>query len=370
MPLKTTTDAWKKSTSHMIMSRNNPLITDVDNLLTAYAGNTGNPLKQLKILLLIHHFTKEYLIANDRCFFDPDSRAVQALHTEVALELKTPEMKKAAAERVEGRRGHGYLPGKGLATDVLPAYAAEMLQPRMKPIYAEKYGLEWKGEPQRMKAAEIDITMSDRFGNLPDLPDLLDAIHEKGARHEIRDNLQYLNNAERQKQEIHLRQGLWCLAGSENPYSTPPRFSDLWVMDEFHSLYVYSLSDEVKECNFHHSSFLSGKPVLCGGGISILNGVITTINNSSGHYRPGTGNLLATIAYLYNSLRLDITHLVVEDREEGKTWNNALEFLKMGGVKEQKAKVKDEDDLRAGVPRPSSPTPAMAASPAALGHTS
>jgi hypothetical protein len=37
---------------------------------------------------------------------------------------------------------------------------------------------------------------------------------------------------------------------------------------------------------FHHSSFLSGKPISSGGEICIEKGVIKEVTNDSGHYIP------------------------------------------------------------------------------------
>ncbi len=37
---------------------------------------------------------------------------------------------------------------------------------------------------------------------------------------------------------------------------------------------------------FHHSSFLSGKPVASAGEIEVANGDVIEISNKSGHYKP------------------------------------------------------------------------------------
>lgn len=47
---------------------------------------------------------------------------------------------------------------------------------------------------------------------------------------------------------------------------------------------IYAGSHE--EGYFHHSSFLAGKPVSAAGEIEVNNGILKTITDKSGHYRP------------------------------------------------------------------------------------
>src|SRR4029078_13334794 len=55
----------------------------------------------------------------------------------------------------------------------------------------------------------------------------------------------------------------------------------------------------------HHSSFLSGEPVIVGGDWMVEQGKVIYINVSSGHYRPTAGGM-EVFARLYQShLHLD-----------------------------------------------------------------
>lgn len=57
----------------------------------------------------------------------------------------------------------------------------------------------------------------------------------------------------------------------------------IFVMAESGELY---LSKNRKVGEFHHSSFLAGKPVAAAGEMIIKKGIIIEINNASGHYMP------------------------------------------------------------------------------------
>ena len=72
------------------------------------------------------------------------------------------------------------------------------------------------------------------------------------------------------------------------------------MMEPGHAGFALSMSREIYMAkhrgsfdrdNFFHSSYLAGDPVLCTGEIKIVNGVVTNINNCSGHYHPTVEHL-------------------------------------------------------------------------------
>lgn len=79
------------------------------------------------------------------------------------------------------------------------------------------------------------------------------------------------------------------LIGKNNFGSWPA----IWVLDTANNLYV---SVNQGPGQFHHSSFTAGADIQAGGQIVIANGVITAINNASGHYQPSDAALFAAIA--------------------------------------------------------------------------
>ncbi|BBD62012.1 hypothetical protein NIES2109_48490 [Nostoc sp. HK-01] len=96
----------------------------------------------------------------------------------------------------------------------------------------------------------------------------------------------------------------------------------IFVMSEDGDLYVASEKEESQDGqDFHHSSFLGGKPVAAAGEIAFSSGKVTTITNESGHYMPDA-------YYTYQALLelkrqgMDINNTRVELKvklEDGKT---------------------------------------------------
>ncbi|MEN8149144.1 MAG: hypothetical protein ABFS86_04930 [Planctomycetota bacterium] len=69
-----------------------------------------------------------------------------------------------------------------------------------------------------------------------------------------------------------------------------------------------------------HSSFMAGKPVMCAGMIEISNGVVTDIDNLSGHYKPVDVTLVQVLeqfrAIGMNLRRIKVTTMVKRMVEE------------------------------------------------------
>lgn len=67
----------------------------------------------------------------------------------------------------------------------------------------------------------------------------------------------------------------------------------------------------------HHSSFLDGGPILCGGEWSVVNGAIREINCASGHYRP-TGRQFQAALHVFLEMGVSLDQAVVEWSMLGK----------------------------------------------------
>lgn len=65
--------------------------------------------------------------------------------------------------------------------------------------------------------------------------------------------------------------------------------STIYVMDQYGDIYIKDVRgfDGV----FFHASFFNGAPVAAAGDIYIVDGVLKTINNCSGHYQPTGAHL-------------------------------------------------------------------------------
>ena len=69
----------------------------------------------------------------------------------------------------------------------------------------------------------------------------------------------------------------------------------IFVMDQRRNIYV---SFDHQQGRFHHSSLLAGAPVTAAGDMTILDGRLLAISNSSGHYRPGPECIDVVLAQL------------------------------------------------------------------------
>jgi len=66
----------------------------------------------------------------------------------------------------------------------------------------------------------------------------------------------------------------------------------------------------------HHSTFLAGGPVKTAGEIKVVQGVLTSINNSSGHYKPSAQSTTEALDDL-KKLGVDIKKVKVADVVKG-----------------------------------------------------
>jgi hypothetical protein len=107
--------------------------------------------------------------------------------------------------------------------------------------------------------------------------------------------VKYLSEAERKKYKLTIKDGRLHDSAGElfDTKSASSVFPDgggkaIFVMDEYGNIYA-SKMQAVGE--FHHSSFLAGKPVAAAREISIENGVVKEITRRSGHYMPSEKHL-------------------------------------------------------------------------------
>lgn len=107
----------------------------------------------------------------------------------------------------------------------------------------------------------------------------------------------YLDKAGRKNHKVVFKGGtaMASKGGAEVPLDTSEMstvFSGkgfgIWVMSEKGKLYV---GNHIKGM-VHHSSFLSGANVMCGGEMRARMGKIDLLSAKSGHYQPGTEHLI------------------------------------------------------------------------------
>ena len=120
--------------------------------------------------------------------------------------------------------------------------------------------------------------------------------------------VKYLDDAERLKYKLNIKDGkLHNATGA--PFDTSNARSAfggnnaIFVMDEYGSIYASTIHTPGK---FHHSSFLSGKPVAAAGELVVENGALMNVTRRSGHYQPTANQLEQFLGKLRESgVKLD-----------------------------------------------------------------
>ena len=100
--------------------------------------------------------------------------------------------------------------------------------------------------------------------------------------------VKYLNEAERAKYELAIVNGKFYtvngkLFDTSHTKSLFTKSKAIFVMTEDGRIYA---STYHYAGVFHHSSFLSGKPVASAGELEIIEGILKEVTNKSGHYKP------------------------------------------------------------------------------------
>ncbi len=138
-----------------------------------------------------------------------------------------------------------------------------------------------------------------------------------------------MKNNEIQELKVIVKDGL-LYSGTQKLNSTE---IFLYAVSQDGSIYV-AREKEFQEL-FHHSSFLSGKPVLCAGTINIKDGEIIGITNDSGHYRPKSRHLVNFLKLLQNSYDIDLSKIKVRDTSrisiDNRCYFNAKRYLDLKG---------------------------------------
>ena len=106
--------------------------------------------------------------------------------------------------------------------------------------------------------------------------------------------VKYLDDTERLQYKLQIKDGklydntgnLFDTAKAQSAFGG--KGNAIFVMDEAGSIFASTVHSPGK---FHHSSFLSGKPVASAGEIVVNNGVLQNVTRRSGHYRPTADQL-------------------------------------------------------------------------------
>lgn len=322
-------ERWVKKTSGVIADRKNPLITDIDILLREYHRPGKSDLQKLRLVVLIRYYCREWLSEKGGKAKSFRRKYVSDLLQETETEFKSQSLQAA----INQRKGGG---GRAMAGKQLEESMVEVLQPRGSAV--QKFGLTGAIPLNRISGPnieqEIDTWNMVHAGNQVDETDLmgvLDFVQDAKKRSGLQKNLVYLQKRERLSYRLQLWQdGLFHRAGQDFPHASPTNEHELYAMDDMELL--YSANQPAKGGTFHHSSFLSGKPVLCAGELEIRNGKLLYIDNGSGHYRPNTQQLLNCLDVLDRRYGVDLVQVQIADHSQPQAqWSSAAQFKKFGG---------------------------------------
>ena len=132
---------------------------------------------------------------------------------------------------------------------------------------------------------------------------------EDGGGH-YKTKVLYLDETARERYLLVVRDGLlYDVQGRklDAKLGTKGNGFAIYVMDECGTIYV---SFEHEAGAFHHSTLVAGGPVAAAGDLSILEGELLEISNSSGHYRPPPPYLEQAISRL-KALGVDFTKVKI-----------------------------------------------------------
>jgi hypothetical protein len=96
----------------------------------------------------------------------------------------------------------------------------------------------------------------------------------------------------------------------------------MYAMDSYGTLFASSPDGLAMGNDFwNHSSFNAGKDVVCAGMIRIHNGVLQSVDNNSGHYKPTRDNLFELLT-IFQSEGIPLNAVTIEIREPSHTPNS------------------------------------------------
>ncbi|TVR49852.1 MAG: hypothetical protein EA425_11265 [Puniceicoccaceae bacterium] len=324
---------FRKKSSKFLARRKNPIIRDLDKLLSLYHASPDNPRRRLKIVILIYVWCQQYLYGGGgtgsrggvgellqqatATLKDPSSEMTLKLAHQGARwkdgDMQTPSSMKAKA------MGQGYqmeplLPGKGSVGGVALEHQLKRINtPALRGLFEDKItaDLDRKGTQYTMKDVIRQAEDAMATAGIAEFLDVFVAFTADRS-YATRADFEYCNKHQRNQYLLHFdsASGL-CYRDDQLgiPYTTDVGNQQGWAlyaMDLNHRLYAKP-SSQVPDGAFNHSSFMSGKPVICAGAIEFdPAGRLRSISNESGHYRPTLGDLAHALHILHADFNVDL----------------------------------------------------------------
>ncbi len=337
MAMLMTATEFKSKSSKFMARRKNPLILDIDKLLELYPLSSGNPRRQLKIAILLYIWSKQYLAGGGT------RKGVTELLEQVKVLLDQPANENWMSLGHQGARwkdgqmqappgnhgksmGQGYrmepmLPGKGSVGGVqLDTEMKRINTPALRALFEDKVEAEFNQANAQYTMAEV-IKKAEEAMHTASIREFLDVYFEytQTPAFANRVDFEYCNKTEREEYRVYINHVDGCFykdAAFTTAFTTDitALAKDNWAMFAFDlqgRLYCKAAS-LAPDGSFNHSSFTSGKPVLCAGALECDgSGRLRYISNESGHYRPTPGDLGFMLAILHDDYNVDMTGVEV-----------------------------------------------------------
>jgi hypothetical protein len=113
---------------------------------------------------------------------------------------------------------------------------------------------------------------------------------------------------DRDRHRIYIHNGMFYSDTELKKCYSSPDLQTLYAVDGNFAFYAFPGTIGK---DFNHSSFLSGRPVMCAGTLTIINGQLKRIDTSSGHYRPSEEHLGNVVVNLVD-YKVNLSDVMVE----------------------------------------------------------
>ncbi len=329
---------FRKRSSIFLHRRSSPIIKDLDKLMSALEQAQTSPNRRVKCLVYIYLLCKQYIASK------PDGRrgdAIQQLVDEVRIELDSKAtrdqlQRKAAGESYSnGRKVDKMASGGATMTSLSAGYMYEGVLPQRN--FIEKMKLDFEGAVGKsdklygMSGVAAGVEMSQNIDNKAavamlakaSLSQVLDYLHQLWMDASSTGEFNYLNSGQRLQYLVVVKNGVFHNYASQAPLNCVYPVPYAIDMDER----LFALHDAKGiGTSWNHSSILSGAPVICAGEFTCTNGKLGHFDNNSGHYKPGTDNLVDAVKILGMS-GMDLRSFKVKDVSKNVEHATAQDLL-------------------------------------------
>ena len=342
-----TASQFKKQSNLRFRRRKNPIIKDIDKLLKEYTKSTSENRK-MKCMVYIYMMCKQYFQSKPN---GSRGDAVQSLLDQVKQEIDSPMFKQKIGAKAGGLHYKGGVKKDMMstsgarATSMAPGYTFEGILPQKNFVEKMKLNMDsimgdknYFGASMVSQKVEEDLQVNQgmqgdqsaqeaaRLMKTMPMSKVLDYLHNLWADPYADGSFNYLNAAQRLDYLLTMKNGMLYKYPSNAPFHTHEGRATMapFAMDNNERMYSGMLQGV--GVNWNHSSLLSGHPVVCAGEMEVSQGRLVKIDNNSGHYKPGTDQLVDCVIALQAG-GLNLQTFAVHDKVTSRNYATAAQFI-------------------------------------------